>query len=75
MMSIRHGSYMPLRFYELITLMRVTVSVTFSRYPSIPYNVMCAVRCCLIVHEYACVKKFSAFLYNEFNVILSPADS
>ena len=66
---------MPRGFYELITLTRVTVSVKFSGYLSIPYNLMCAVRCCVVVDEYACVKKLSACLYNEINAIWSPADS
>jgi hypothetical protein len=74
-MCVRHGSCMPRRFYELITLTRVTVSVKFSGHRSIPYNSMCAVRCCLIVDEYACVKKLSVCLCNEINVILSPAIS
>jgi hypothetical protein len=75
MMCVRHGSCMPRRFYELITLTLVMVSVKFSGYRSIPHNLMSAVRGCLIVHEYECVKKLSACLYNEINVILSPADS
>lgn len=58
-MCVKHGSCMPRRFYELITLTRVTASVKFSAYLSIPYNLMCAVRSCLIVVEYACVKKLS----------------
>ena len=69
MMCVRHGYCIPRRFYDLITLTRVTMSVKFSGYRSIPCNLMCAVRCCLIVHKYACVKKLSAFLYNEMNVI------
>jgi hypothetical protein len=64
MVLVCHGD-----FFELITLTWVTVSVKFSGYRSIPYNLMCAVRCCLIVHEYPCVKKRSAFLCNEINVV------
>jgi hypothetical protein len=74
-MCIRHGSCMPRIFHELITLMRVTVSVTFSGYRSILCILLRAVQCRLIVAGYARVKKFSAFLYNEINVIWSAADS
>jgi hypothetical protein len=74
MMCIRHGSCMPRRFHEFITLTRVTVSVTFSGYLSILYTLMRAVQCCLTVAEYARVKKLSAFLYNEINIIWSAAD-
>jgi hypothetical protein len=75
MMCVRHGFCMPRIFHEFVILMRVMVSVAFSRYRSILCTLMRALHCCHIVAEYAHVKKLSAFLCNEINVIRSPADS